>query len=101
MSRSLPIPIYAVVERTGPDHAPHFRMAVQVEGLEPGFGEGTSKRVAEQAAAGDLLAREGITAAGDAAAETHDETTTPRRAAPSPPRPCPAHRLIRGRDSSR
>ncbi len=70
MSRSLPIPIYAVVERTGPDHAPHFRMAVQVEGLEPGFGEGTSKRVAEQAAAGDLLAREGITAAGDAAAET-------------------------------
>lgn len=70
MSRSLPIPTYAVVERTGPDHAPHFRMAVQVEGLEPGYGEGTSKRVAEQAAAGALLAREGITSAADAAAET-------------------------------
>lgn len=70
MSRSLPIPTYAVVERTGPDHAPHFRMAVQVEGLEPGHGEGNSKRVAEQAAAADLLTRIGITAAGEAAAET-------------------------------
>ena len=70
MSRSLPIPTYAVVERTGPDHAPHFRMAVQVEGLEPGYGEGTSKRVAEQAAAGSLLARDGIQAVGEAAAET-------------------------------
>ncbi len=70
MSRGLPIPTYAVVERTGPDHAPHFRMAVQVEGLEPGYGEGTSKRVAEQAAAGALLAREGINAVGEAAAET-------------------------------
>lgn len=70
MSRSLPIPTYAVVERTGPDHAPHFRMAVQVEGLEPGHGEGNSKRVAEQAAAADLLTRIGIMAAGEAAAET-------------------------------
>jgi ribonuclease-3 len=70
MSRSLPIPTYAVVERKGPDHAPHFRMAVQVEGLEPGYGEGASKRVAEQAAAGALIAREGITAAGETAAET-------------------------------
>ena len=70
MSRSLPIPVYDVAERTGPDHAPHFRMAVRVEGLEPGFGEGTSKRVAEQAAAADLLAREGISAAGSGAAET-------------------------------
>jgi ribonuclease-3 len=70
MSRGLPIPTYAVIERTGPDHAPHFRMAVQVEGLEAGHGEGNSKRVAEQAAAADLLALIGITAAGEAAAET-------------------------------
>ena len=53
-------PTYAVVERTGPDHAPRFRIAVQVEGLEPGVGEGTSKRIAEQAAAQALMAREGI-----------------------------------------
>jgi len=58
MGRGLPIPIYAVVERTGPDHAPRFRIAVQVEGLEPGHGEGTSKRVAEQEAARLVLARE-------------------------------------------
>lgn len=60
MGRSLPIPVYAVVERTGPDHAPRFRIAVQVEGLEPGHGEGTSKRVAEQEAARALMEREGI-----------------------------------------
>lgn len=60
MGRSLPIPVYAVVERTGPDHAPRFRIAVQVEGLAPGLGEGASKRVAEQAAAQALMEREGI-----------------------------------------
>ncbi|MDP4006862.1 ribonuclease III [Methylobacterium sp. NEAU K] len=66
MSRSLAIPTYAVVERTGPDHAPRFRIAVQVEGLEPGLGEGTSKRIAEQEAARALLDREGIGAAPEA-----------------------------------
>jgi ribonuclease-3 len=66
MGRSLPIPTYAVVERTGPDHAPRFRIAVQVEGLEPGLGEGTSKRIAEQAAAQALLEREGIGALPEA-----------------------------------
>ncbi|MCJ2073788.1 ribonuclease III [Methylobacterium sp. J-030] len=60
MGRGLPIPTYAVVERTGPDHAPKFHIAVQVEGLAPGLGEGTSKRIAEQAAAQALLEREGI-----------------------------------------
>ena len=32
MGRSLPIPTYAVVERTGPDHAPRFRIAVRGRG---------------------------------------------------------------------
>lgn len=66
MGRSLPIPTYEVVERTGPDHAPRFRIAVQVEGLEPGLGDGTSKRIAEQAAARALMEREGIGASADA-----------------------------------
>lgn len=66
MGRSLPIPTYAVVERTGPDHAPKFRIAVQVQGLEPGLGEGTSKRIAEQAAAQALMTREGIGALPEA-----------------------------------
>ncbi|MER2265850.1 ribonuclease III [Methylobacterium oxalidis] len=60
MGRGLPIPVYEVVERSGPDHAPRFRIAVQVEGVEPGYGEGTSKRLAEQEAARSVLAREGI-----------------------------------------
>ncbi|MDP4024110.1 ribonuclease III [Methylobacterium sp. NEAU 140] len=70
MGRSLPIPLYAVVERTGPDHAPRFRIAVQVEGLEPGLGEGASKRVAEQEAARAVLEREGIAAPDAGAGET-------------------------------
>ena len=44
----------------GPDHAPGFRIAVEVAGLAPGLGEGTSKRIAEQAAAQALMEREGI-----------------------------------------
>ena len=66
MGRSLPIPVYAVVERSGPDHAPQFRIAVQVEGLEPGHGMGTSKRIAEQEAARTLMEREGIGAVPEA-----------------------------------
>ena len=49
-----------------PDHAPRFRIAVLVEGLEPGHGDGTSKRIAEQAAARALLEREGIGASPEA-----------------------------------
>ncbi|MBX9931442.1 MAG: ribonuclease III [Methylobacterium sp.] len=60
MARSLPIPLYEVVERSGPDHAPRFRIAVQVSGIEPGLGEGPSKRLAEQEAARIVLEREGI-----------------------------------------
>lgn len=60
MGRGLPIPSYAVVERAGPDHAPVFRIAVSVEGLAPGEGEGSSKRLAEQEAARAVLAREGL-----------------------------------------
>ncbi|UMY19689.1 ribonuclease III [Methylobacterium organophilum] len=65
MARSLPIPVYEVVERSGPDHAPVFRIAVRVKGIEPGFGTGSSKRVAEQEAAQSVLAREGIGATQD------------------------------------
>ncbi len=60
MARGLAIPVYDVVERSGPDHAPHFRIAARVDGLEPGIGAGPSKRLAEQDAARTVLAREGI-----------------------------------------
>lgn len=60
MARGLAIPLYEVAERSGPDHAPRFRIAVQVNGIEPGFGVGPSKRLAEQEAARSVLEREGI-----------------------------------------
>jgi ribonuclease-3 len=53
-------PVYALVSRDGPDHAPHFVVEVRVEGHEPARGEGASKREAEQGAAAALLAREGV-----------------------------------------
>lgn len=58
--RGLPTPIYGIVEQTGPDHAPKFRIMVKVKGTESEFGLGASKRIAEQAAARRLLLREGV-----------------------------------------
>jgi len=50
-------PVYTLVSRDGPDHAPHFVIEVRVEGQGPALGEGASKREAEQAAAAALLTR--------------------------------------------
>jgi ribonuclease III len=58
--RGLPTPVYDVVERSGPDHAPNFRIVARVGTLESGLGEGPSKRAAEQNAALNLLRREGV-----------------------------------------
>lgn len=52
-------PVYTVVGRTGPDHAPCFTVEVSVPGHAPEAGEGTSKRDAEQNAAARMLARLG------------------------------------------
>lgn len=53
--RGLPLPIYSLVESTGPAHAPEFQMSVSVEGCELMIGNGASKRVATQAAAALML----------------------------------------------
>lgn len=58
--RGLALPQYTVVSRDGPDHAPMFKAEVRVKPLEPARGEGSSKRLAEQAAAASLLEREGV-----------------------------------------
>lgn len=58
--RGLPAPTYEIAERSGPDHAPQFRVVVHVEGKPVAEGNGASKRNAEQGAAGAFLAREGI-----------------------------------------
>ena len=59
-----PTPTYAVVERTGPDHAPHFSVAARIDGIGEAVGAGGSKRAAEQSAAEALLTREGVWQAG-------------------------------------
>jgi ribonuclease-3 len=58
--RGLPMPVYAIVGRSGPDHAPRFEVAVVVEGVSDSRGEGRSRREAEQAAAAAMLLREGV-----------------------------------------
>jgi ribonuclease III len=57
-SRALPTPVYREIERTGPHHDPHFRVAVTLPGLEPAEGVGSNKRAAEKNAALAMLARE-------------------------------------------
>lgn len=53
--RRRPNPHYAVVERTGPDHAPRFVVEARVDGVEAGRGTGSSKRDAEREAARAVL----------------------------------------------
>ena len=48
-------PIYRVLDRQGPDHAPEFTVAVELEGRPPTRGRGRNKLEAEQAAAAALL----------------------------------------------
>ncbi len=54
-----PLPTYAVIDRTGPDHQPIFTVQVQVQGLEPAQAQGRSRQEAEKTAAAALLQREG------------------------------------------
>jgi len=48
-------PVYEVVERSGPNHAPRFTVKVSVGKLAEATAEGTSKQEAETAAAKALL----------------------------------------------
>lgn len=49
------MPVYRLIGRQGPDHAPVFQVEVKVDGVEPQAGTGGSKREAEQAAAVRML----------------------------------------------
>ena len=51
-------PVYRVIGREGPDHAPRFTVEVEVAGLAPISGAGRSRQEAEKAAAAALLERE-------------------------------------------
>ncbi len=48
-------PAYEIVERSGPDHAPMFKVRVSLGSAGAAIGEGASKQKAEQAAATALL----------------------------------------------
>jgi ribonuclease-3 len=61
-ARALPAPTYRERARSGPDHAPVFLVAVHVEGHAEIEAKGSSKRIAEQAAAAAFIAREKIVA---------------------------------------
>ena len=59
-ARGLPAPLYAERDRSGPDHAPEFVVAVAVSGYADAEAKGPSKRIAEQSAASAFMAREGV-----------------------------------------
>lgn len=56
MARGLPLPTYQLSGRSGPSHAPEFVITVAACG-ELGTGRGSTKRLAERAAAAELLER--------------------------------------------
>lgn len=58
--RGYQTPTYSERGRSGPDHAPLFRVAARISGLPDAEAEGPSKRLAEQAAAEAFLRREGL-----------------------------------------
>lgn len=60
LARSLPIPVYTITKREGPEHAPVFEVAVEIKDREPMQGTGKSKRLAEMDAATNFLKRENI-----------------------------------------
>lgn len=64
-SRGLEPPVYELVSRTGPDHAPEFLMKAVVVGLPQAEAVGASKRSAEQAAAEAVLKEGGIWVDGE------------------------------------
>lgn len=54
-----PLPTYELKGTKGPQHDPLFEVAVHVDGVEPAIGYGSTKRAAEQAAAGALMEKVG------------------------------------------
>jgi len=53
--RGRPVPVYLVVQREGPEHAPVFTVEVTVEGHGSAKGQGSSRQTAEKSAAQALI----------------------------------------------
>lgn len=54
-ARKLPLPVYDIVKREGPDHAPVFHVSVTIDGYGAKTATGSSRRNAEKEAARQLL----------------------------------------------
>ena len=64
-AKGFAVPLYREIARQGPQHAPEFTVAVTIAGYDEAEARGSSKRIAEQAAAAAFLAREGVAAVED------------------------------------
>lgn len=53
-------PTYKVVKYEGPEHEPKYYIQVDIVGIKPAIGTGTSKRNAQIEAAKEILYREGV-----------------------------------------
>ena len=54
-AKALPLPVYQILSREGPDHAPVFTVQVNVEGYESASAQGSTRRRAEKTAARKML----------------------------------------------
>lgn len=54
-ANQLPYAVYAIIDQTGPAHAPHFTVEAKIEGRGSAQASGPSKQDAEKAAAAALL----------------------------------------------
>tara|TARA_X000001036_G_scaffold89919_2_gene82268 strand:+ start:6806 stop:7477 length:672 start_codon:yes stop_codon:yes gene_type:complete len=52
--QSLSLPIYKIVNQSGPDHAPIFDVELKVQGYDPLIAQGRSRQIAEKQAAQDF-----------------------------------------------
>jgi ribonuclease-3 len=59
-AQARPMPVYTVLTRDGPDHAPRFTIEAHVPGIGRATGDGANKRDGEREAARALLKQVGI-----------------------------------------
>lgn len=59
-STGRPLPVYEVVDESGPDHEKVFRVVVRIDDAHVGEGEGRTKKAAEQMAADRTLELLGV-----------------------------------------
>ena len=60
MQKHQELPVYAIVERTGPDHSPVFTVEVSLNSIGSARADAGSRRLAEQGAAYKLLSQAGL-----------------------------------------